>query len=117
MTQPTGWSPDPISEESMVSAGSSLVPLPDIKRARQGEAMPVIAAVGRSEVGGQSSGSMQEGASSGDEPDDVEVEKIKLDINVSRLKLAKALKRSSRSSAWRPRQGLWPIRLLGRAGR
>jgi len=72
----TGWSPDPISRESVASAGSSLVSLPDIKRARQGEAMPVIAA-GRSEVGGQSSGSMQEGASPGDESDDVEVEKIK----------------------------------------
>ena len=83
----------------MISAGSSLVPLPDIKRARQGDAMPFIAATGHSEVGGQSSGSMQVGASSGDESDDVEVEKIKLDINISRLKLAKALKRSSRSSA------------------
>ena len=77
MTQPTGWSPDPISEGSMVSDGSSLVPLPDVKRARQGEAMPVIAAAGRSEVGGQRSGSMQEGASPGDESDEVEVEKIK----------------------------------------
>jgi len=84
---------------SMISAGSSLVPLPDIKRARQGEAMPVIAATGRSEVGGRSNGSMQEGVSSDDESDDAEVEKIKLDINMSRLKLAKALKRSSRSSA------------------
>ena len=42
---------------------------------------------------------MQEGVSSDDESDDAEVEKIKLDINMSRLKLAKALKRSSRSSA------------------
>jgi hypothetical protein len=29
---------------------------------------------------------MQDGASSGGESDDVEVEKIKLDINISRLK-------------------------------
>ena len=86
MTQPTGWSPNPISEESTVCAGSSLVPLPDMKRARQGEAMPVIAATGHSEIGGQSSGSMQDGASSGGESDDVEVEKIQLDINMSRLK-------------------------------
>ena len=87
MPHPTGWSPDPISEESMISAGSSLVPLPDIKTARQGEAMPVIAATGRFELGGQSSGSMQDGGSSGDESDDVEVQKIRLDINMSRLKI------------------------------
>ena len=76
----------------MLSAGSSLVPLPDTKRAQQGEAMPVIAATGHSETGGQSNGSMQDGASSGDESDDIEVEKLKLDINISKLKLAKALK-------------------------
>jgi hypothetical protein len=61
MAQPTGWNLDPISEESMISAGSSLVPLPDVKRARQGEAMPVIAATGHSAIGGQAAGRCRTG--------------------------------------------------------
>ena len=38
-SQPTGWSPAPMSDESLVmSAGSSVVPIPDVKRPRSGEA-------------------------------------------------------------------------------
>jgi len=68
MAQPTGWSPDPISDQSLISAGSSLVPLPDVKRVRQGEAMPVVV------VSGAPSGCQEVGPSRGSDSSDSDLD-------------------------------------------
>ena len=98
MAQPTGWSPDPISDQSLTSAGSSLVPLPDTKRPRQGEAMAVVMA-SEAPSGCQEDATLKGPESSDDETSDEEVLRLRLDVERSRLRLAKALKRSSRGSA------------------
>ena len=97
MAQPTGWSPDPISDQSLNSIGSFLVPLPDIKRARQGEAMPVIVS-SEAPPGCQREERTNGEMSSGGESSDEEVLRLRQDVR-ARIKLAKSLKRSSRSDA------------------